>query len=347
MATLITHLQNVKYLAGFCGSNGFLVMGKVNYFFTDFRYRGIAKALEKSKNRIKFKFIEIDENFKENLQKILKNDEIIYFEDEHLTVKQLKYWEKMIPNKTFKAISANNEGEKSKNHKLISTIEDLRKIKDEAEIQKLKKSQKINELTLEAVKKLLKPGINELEIAWKIKTIGHDLGAEDISFEAIVAFEENSAIPHHQNSKKKLKKNNLVLIDMGMKYASYCSDMTRTFFYGKGTAEQKKIYELVLEAQLKGIEAVKAGVKASDVDKASRECMGDFAKYFGHSLGHGIGLDVHEKPNLSTKSGDILEENMIVTVEPGIYLDGKFGVRIEDMGRVTKKGYENFTKAPK
>lgn len=333
MATLINHLQNVKYLAQFSGSNGFLVMGKKNYFFTDFRYKEIAKELEKSKTRIDFKFIEIDKNLTENLKKILKNDKKIEFESNNMTVDELNLWKKRL--KGFKFI------------KLTNTIENLRKIKDEDEIKKLKKSQKINEDVLEAVKKLLKPGISELEVAWKIKSIGHDLSAQDISFEPIVGFQENSSTPHHQNTDRKLKNNELVLIDMGMKYQDYCSDMTRTFFFGKGTKEQYAIYDLVLEAQLAGIKAVKAGVKASAPDLASRKVMGEYEKFFGHSLGHGIGLDVHEMPSLSSRSKDTLEENMIVTVEPGIYLEGKFGVRIEDMGRVTKTGYENFTKFKK
>lgn len=333
MPTLINNLQNVKYLARFSGSNGFLILGKKNYFFTDFRYKGIAKKLDKSQTRIKFEFIEIDKNLTENLEKILGNSKNISFESNNMTVDELSLWKKRL--KSFKFT------------KLENTIEEFRKVKDEEEIEKLKKSQKINEDVLEEVKKLLKPGITELEVAWKIKTIGHDLGAQDISFEPIVGFQENSAVPHHQNTDRKLKNNELVLIDMGMKYKEYCSDMTRTFFFGKGSAEQHKIYNLVLESQLAGIKAIKAGVKAKKVDEISRKVMGEFAEHFGHSLGHGIGLDVHEAPSLSSHSKDTLEENIIVTVEPGIYLSGKFGVRIEDMGRVTKTGYENFTKAPK
>ncbi|MEK9166777.1 MAG: aminopeptidase P family protein [Patescibacteria group bacterium] len=333
MPTLINNLQNVKYLARFSGSNGFLILGKKNYFFTDFRYKDIAKELEKSKTRIKFEFIEIDKNLTENLKKVLRNSKNISFESNNMTVDELSMWKKRL--KGFKFT------------KLENTIEDFRKIKDKEEIEKLKISQKINEDVLEEVKKLLKPGITELEVAWKIKSIGHDMGAQDISFEPIVGFQENSAVPHHQNTDRKLKNNELVLIDMGMKYQEYCSDMTRTFFFGKGSSEQHTIYNLVLESQLAGIKAIKAGVKAQKVDEISRKVMGEFAEHFGHSLGHGIGLDVHEAPSLSSRSKDTLEENMIVTVEPGIYLTGKFGVRIEDMGRVTKTGYENFTKAPK
>ena len=186
-----------------------------------------------------------------------------------------------------------------------------------------------------------------MELAWKIKNIGHDLGADDISFEPIVAFGPHSAIPHHHNTATKLKKGDTLLVDMGMKYKGYCSDMTRTFFFGKPSAQQQKVYELVLEAQEAGIKKIKSGVATKKVDEAARKALGNYEEYFKHSLGHGIGLEVHEMPSLSGRSTEILKENMIVTVEPGIYLDGKFGVRIEDMGRVTAKGYENFTGAAK
>ncbi|MBI4127079.1 aminopeptidase P family protein [Candidatus Peregrinibacteria bacterium] len=320
-------------MADFSGSSGFLIMGKQNYFFTDFRYREIAEKLAKNGARLQFQFIELDKRTPEILKKIIGSSKTIAFESEHMTVEELSRWKKRLKGVKFTP--------------LMDTIEELRKYKDDEEIAKLKKSQQINEDTLARVKKLLKPGITELEVAWKIKIIGHDSGAEDISFEPIVAFQENSSTPHHQNTNRKLRKNELVLIDMGMKYKEYCSDMTRTFFFGKGAKEQLAIYDLVLNAQMAGIKAIRHGVKASTPDTAARKIMGKYEKFFGHSLGHGIGLDVHESPSLSSNSKDVLKENMIVTVEPGIYLKGKFGVRIEDMGRVTKTGYENFTKAPK
>ncbi|MFT7184606.1 MAG: Xaa-Pro aminopeptidase [Oceanicoccus sp.] len=331
---LITHSTNITYLTGFTGSAGFLLMGRKNIFFTDFRYAEIAKKLAANgKSRIPFEFVEMDSNLKAVLAKKLKTPRTIEFEANHVTVAELKRWKKLF-----------------KGHKLVPTkkpIEEQRWVKSEAEVKLLKKSQDINAAVLERVKKVIKTGDTELEIAWQIKAIGHELGAEDISFEPIVAFGPNSASPHHQNSSRKLKKRDIILIDMGMKYKGYCSDMTRTFFHGKPTEEQSRVYNLVLQAQLAGIAATKAGVKASTPDKAARKVMGDMAVHFGHSLGHGIGLDVHEHPGVSSRSKATLKEGMIVTMEPGIYLPGKFGVRIEDMGRVTKTGYENFTKVTK
>lgn len=324
---LITHLQNLRYLIGFTGTSGFMLLGKKNFFFTDFRYRGVAQQLEKSKTRIPFRFLEVNKNFEQELKTRAKGQ--IEFESQHMSVNELKSWKRKL---------------KGPLSPMAHPIEEQRLIKEGEEIKKLKKSQEINEETLKRVLKTLKSGITELEIAWKIKVIGHELGAEDISFEPIVAFGAHSATPHHQNSATKLKSNEVVLIDMGMKFKGYCSDMTRTFLPKKPSAEQRKVYEEVLMAQEAAIRALKTGVKCSKLDEIARKSMGKLADHFGHSLGHGIGLDVHEAPSLSAKSKDTLKEGMVVTVEPGVYLPGKFGVRIEDMGRVGINGYENFTR---
>ncbi len=330
---LITHLTNVRYLIGFTGTAGFMVLTpKKNYFFTDFRYRGFAQTLAQKPVKEAFEFIELDEAGREKLKKLLDQKKV-EFEAEHMSVAELKSWEKRYPSSTFLPAK--------------QTVEDQRKIKTEEELHKLRKSQEINEATLKAVRKLLKPGVTEQEIAWKIKVIGHDLGAEDISFEPIVGFGAHSAVPHHQNTLTKLKFSDMVLIDMGMKFQGYCSDMTRTFLPRDYTSEQAAVYLKVFDAQEAAIKALKAGVSCAKLDKLARDSMDSDAEFFGHSLGHGVGLDVHEGVSLSSRSTDILEENMVVTVEPGIYLDGKFGVRIEDCGRVTKNGYENFMKAEK
>jgi Xaa-Pro aminopeptidase len=336
MLQLITHSTNLRYLIGFTGSSGFLLINKDKaFFFTDFRYREIAQKLEKSKTRIPFQFIEMEEDFMKDLKKVAGRHSEIQFESAHLTVDQLQSWKKRLKKAS------------GKTHKwapIKNTIEDKRLIKDKDEIKLMKQSQKINAKTLSRVKNLLKPGVTELQIAWQIKAIGHELGAEDISFEPIVGFGPHSAIPHHQNTSKKLKKSDIVLIDMGMKYKGYCSDMTRTMLPKKPTSRQINVYKKVLDAQLAAIKALKAGVKTATLDKIARQTMGEDAQHFGHSLGHGIGLDVHESPGLSSRSKDTLQAGMVVTVEPGIYLPGEFGVRIEDTGLVTEKGYDNFMK---
>lgn len=336
---LITHLTNIRYLIGFTGTMGFtLLTPKKNYFFTDFRYRGFARQLEKNPSKEPFEFIELDETGWQKLKSLVKG-KVLEYESAHITVDGLESWKKRLyPQDTL-------PGQRFVPQENI--IETQRQLKTPDEIKKLKKSQQINEETLMRVKKLFKPGVTELDLAWKIKVIGHELGAEDISFEPIVGFGPHSAVPHHQNTAGKLKSSDVILIDMGMKYQGYCSDMTRTFLPRKYTAEQASVYLKVLQAQALAIAAIKPGVACKTLDKIARDSMGGDAEFFGHSLGHGVGLDVHEAPNISNRSKDILEENMVVTVEPGIYLDGRFGVRIEDCGRVTKTGYENFTKAEK
>lgn len=313
---LITKPTNLRYLTGFTGSKGFLLIGtKKNYLVTDSRYIGFAKKLQKQKTRIKFEVTD-------DIKKAISKAKIIEFESDYITVDQLKTWKKKFKNKKFIPI------------KPISRVK-----KTDSEIKNLKKSQRINKKALSRVRKLLKPGVTELEIAWKIKEIGHKLGAEDVSFEPIVAFGKNSAIPHHQNSKRKLKRNDIVLIDMGMKYKGYCSDLTRTFFTGKATKLQKEIYKKVDRAQKEAIKIAKAGIKVAKLDKAAKKEMGEYEKFFTHSLGHGVGLEIHEPPHLDTKSQETLLEKMVVTVEPGIYLPDKFGVRIEDMILIKKEGF--------
>lgn len=329
---LITHLQNLRYLIGFTGTAGFMLLGTKNYFFTDFRYRGVAQQLEKGSPLAPFTFVELNETGWKKLL-TLTNAQTLEYESAHMTVDELASWKKRLPKSKFVA---------SKN-----TIEKQRLLKTPDEIKKLKKSQQINEETLKRVQKLFKPGVTELELAWQIKAIGHELGAEDISFEPIVGFGPHSAIPHHQNTTTKLKTNELILVDMGMKFEGYCSDMTRTFLPAKPSAEQVNVYEKVLRAQTLAIEAIQPGVSCATLDQIARDSMGKDAKFFGHSLGHGVGLDVHEAPNLSSRSTDTLKIGMVVTVEPGIYLDGHFGVRIEDCGLVTEKGYQNFMEMEK
>jgi Xaa-Pro aminopeptidase len=345
---LITHSPNLRYLTGFTGSKGFLLIGrKKNYFVTDPRYIEFAHKLQKKKSRIDFE-VSGDYKMQDELKEAIKNYKTIEFEADHITVNQLKSLKK-----------------KFKGKKLIptkKTVEELRTIKEKSEIKLLRKSQELNKknflrtkrlLTNHSDKKLFAKSPTELEVAWLIKQIGHKLGAEDISFEPIVAFGSNSAIPHHQNSNRRLKKNDIVLIDMGLKYKGYCSDYTRTFFLGskaskpnKSRQEQIAIHKKVQRAQKAAIKAIRAGISCAELDHIARTEMGDDEIHFTHSLGHGVGLEIHEAPRLSSSKKHLaagkqkLRENMVITIEPGIYLPGKFGVRIEDMILVKKEGFE-------
>jgi len=344
-SSLVTSKSNIAYLSGFTGSSGFMLLTKSQkYLFTDFRY------IERAKNSIKRGIKIIDttkmwrnpEDLKKNWQTILKKHRInnLGIEENHLTIATYKKFKKISPKVKFSDISGKTEAE--------------REIKSKLEIENTTKSQRINEKVFREIKKFIqqycgKKIITEMNLAWAIKQLGHQFGAEDISFEPIVAFGKNSALPHHQPGKTKLKKGDLVLIDMGMKYKGYCSDMTRIVFTTSPTPLQKEIYQLVLKAQKAAIKGIKAGITGKKADALARDIINSagYEEQYGHAGGHGVGLDIHEMPSLANKYIKTLKENSIITIEPGIYLPGKFGIRIEDMLLVTKKGNKNLTKITK
>lgn len=332
---LITSKDNIRYLSSFTGSKAIILkLPKKTYFFTDSRY------FDEAKKTIPKGFVlEIYKKgkFKKSWKKILKKHRLreLYFEADYLTITSLKHWRKLSrPTKLKPQTDA---------------IEQLRAIKTQQEIRLLKQSQRINEQVFYSTLKLLKPGVQEKEIAWKIRTIAHDLGAEDLAFEPIVAFGKGTATPHHKNTTRKLKKGDMILIDMGVKYKGMCSDMTRTLFTKKPTPLEEKIYNTVLEAQKNTISKIRPGLtghKAWQLAYKPIEKAG-YAENFTHGLGHGIGLEIHESPSLAEKVRDKLAANMSTTIEPGIYLPNRLGVRIEDMGIITEKGFQNFTKVSK
>jgi len=343
---LITDRSNIAYLSNFTGSNGFmLITGNKKYLFTDFRY------IERAKNTIKKNITIIDstkmwkdeEILAKNWHRILQKHKIkkIEIEESNLTISKFKKFQKIskIKGQKITFIPGKN------------TIENLREIKSPQEIEIIMQSQRINEKTFSMIKKFIhqsldqKKKITELDVVWKIKEIAHKWGVDELSFEPIVTFGKHSSMPHHLSDKTVLKKGNLILIDMGMKYKGYCSDMTRMIFTKPPTKKEKEIYNLVLKAQEFAIKNIKAGMSGKKADDFSRDIIkkAGYGDYYGHSGGHGIGLDIHESPSLAETYKDKLKENTIITVEPGIYLPGKFGVRIEDMVLVTKTGAKNIT----
>lgn len=340
LASLITNKSNILYLSGFSGSHGFMLITKnKKILFTDSRY------IEEARNKIS-KSIEV-----RNVTKLWKNPKelkrewlatlkklrikTLGFEGGSLTVNQFKKYKKMSPKIKFKDIT----GE----------IERLREKKTKNEISLIKKSQKITEKTFTLIKKIIQKNkskkLREIDVVWEIKRLGFTLGAEDVSFEPIVAFGENSSVPHHKSDNTILKKDDLVLIDMGMKYKNYCSDMTRVIFLAKPTPLQKKVFSIVLAAQKNAINKVRIGMLEQKIDSLSRKTIEShgYGENFGHGTGHGVGLDIHESPNLSPLGKQKIKKGMVMTIEPGIYLPGKFGIRLENMILVTEKGAENLT----
>lgn len=331
---LVTNKTNIRYLCGFAGTLGYLVMRwSRGYLFTDARYHLVAKkVLPRS-----FSLIDITGGFADAWVKFLKKYRVrqVGFEGADVSVRFLEFLKKKSPRVKFRDV--------------VNEISKRRMIKKPAELAAIIRAQKITDDIFAALKKWLHRGVSEKEVAWKIETLAHELGADDISFTPIAGINENSASPHHHNSDRRLRKGDMILIDMGVIYKRYCSDMTRVLFSAKPTPEQAKIYNLVLAAQEMAIKKLRAGVTGTVGDSFAREVIekAGFGEKFGHSLGHGVGLDVHELPNLSRKYKWVIPAGSVVTIEPGIYLMGKFGVRLEDMVVVGRSGVRNLTKSSK
>ncbi|MDR3628872.1 MAG: Xaa-Pro peptidase family protein [Desulfocapsaceae bacterium] len=225
---------------------------------------------------------------------------------------------------------------------LTGLVEALRLVKEEAEIDRIRASVALNEAVFQEVYAQIRPGQTELELAIAIETCMRRRGAEYPSFETIVATGSRSALPHAVPGQVEVLENQPLMIDMGLVLNGYCSDMTRTFPLGKASDRYLEIHRLVRRAQLAGIKAIRAGVTGRTVDQAARQTITDagYGQYFGHALGHGVGIDVHEDPRLSSRSGKRLKAGMVVTVEPGIYIPGWGGVRLENMVVVGNDGCE-------
>lgn len=298
-------------------------------FLTDFRYIGASKAL-KDWNVILTSGNQLFEAINSELTRL--NAEVVGYEDKSLSVYEFTQLTNACG--AFHFVPASG------------LIEAKRAIKTEEEIQKIAAAQIVAQKALTKVVPLIKPGITEREVAANLIYEMQILGAETYSFEPIIAFGDGSAVPHHKtSSKRKLEKNELVLIDMGAKVDGYCSDMTRTFCIGQPNEKLAKIHKIVLEAQEYALANIRAGITGHEADSFAREYITShgYGKEFGHSLGHGVGLEIHEFPRLAEGSDVILKPNMIVTIEPGIYVEGLGGVRIEDFAVVKEDGLLNLT----
>ena len=298
-------------------------------FLTDFRYYAhVSKALS-DWTVIRVTVDKLYEKINSELTRL--NAEVVGYENKSISVD--KYERLVRACSAFRFEPASDY------------IAQRRAIKTEDEIQKIASAQMIAQKALAKVVPIIKPGVTEREVAANIIYEMQMLGAEDTAFDTIVAFGENGALPHHKTGKRRLEKNEMVLIDMGAKLDGYRSDMTRTFCVGQPTDEMAKIHQIVLEAQAYALENLRAGITCHEADSYAREYIisHGYGKEFGHSLGHGVGLDIHEVPRLEYDSQVILKPNMIITVEPGIYVEGLGGVRIEDIVVVKEDGILNLT----
>ena len=332
-AILITKPENRYYLSGFSGTLAhLLITQKKAYLLTDFRYLEQAK-----KEASNYKIVKIKKKSLNTLKELtekLKLDNLA-FEAGDVSYQQYEKYEK---NLSLKLISDKN------------LVEDLRLIKDESEIKKIKSAVEITDKAFENIISEIKLGMSERELALKLEFQQKELGAEANAFDFIAASGPRSSLPHGVASDKLIAKDELITLDFGAVKDGYHSDMTRTIFTGqKANSKQKELYSIVLKAQQEALAAIKAGKKTSEIDKLARDIIVDagYGDYFGHGLGHGVGLEIHEAPRLSQRSDTVLKEGMVVSVEPGIYLTEEFGVRIEDLVVVKKDGIINLTESTK
>ncbi len=228
-------------------------------------------------------------------------------------------------------------------------VGEMRRIKDSDEIARIREATRVTEGALSALLQEVKVGMTERELALRLEWLMRTQGAEKVAFDLIIAAGENSSLPHYRPGDRKLREGDLLLCDIGARVNHYCSDMTRVFSVGEPSAEARELYDLVLRANRAGVEALRASVTGVEVDAAARTVIAaaGHKEHFGHGLGHGVGLEVHEGPRLSPLSKDTLEPGMVVTVEPGVYLPGFGGVRIEDLLVVTEDGCDSFTSFPR
>ncbi len=330
---LITNLSNIRYLSGFTGSSALLlVLQDEAVLFTDFRYKEQVK--EETEN---FCIRIIRKSLIEDVacSNSCKNLGTVGFEPANLTFASYSKLKELLPKTEFVSCD--------------SLVESLRARKDASELRRIRRAVAIADSAFEHVLGILKPGVRELDLAAEIEYLFKLKGGTAPSFPTIVASGTRSALPHARASRKRIRSGELVLFDMGTVHGGYCSDLTRTVVLGRAKSKQKRIYNLVLNAQKRAIASLRIGMKLSTLDGKARALIRDagYGSKFGHGLGHGVGLEVHELPRVFSKSKEVARQGMVFTIEPGVYLPGWGGVRIEDMVAITADGRQVLTQSPK
>lgn len=327
---IIENPVNIRYLTKIEAEGILLITRKENIFITDGRYMEYVSSVVTPFDEI---VVDDQKNIsKDEYENFFLFCENVGFEEGYLTYKKYKEY--------IRKFKINNfvEAEEILIH--------LRMIKDDEEIANIKRACEITDECFNMLKKYIKPGLTEKQIAKKIKNFYQE-NAEGESFETIVASGENSSKPHATPTAREIKAKDIITIDMGCKINGYCSDMTRTIFVGQPTEEQIKIYNLVLENQKKALNEIREGANIKAIVKGVEGEFNINGQSLIHSLGHGVGLEIHEEPSINMKNDNPLKENMIITDEPGIYIAGNFGIRIEDTILVTKKGAISLTESDK
>lgn len=333
-AMLLTSEANCYYATGFMGEGIALVTRRGSWYFTDSRYTEAAdKAIG---NAAVIREVSREKPFSALINEALAEAgaEKAGFEEQRMTVAEhAVYSEKL--HCTLTPAS--------------SLMTELRGSKDEEELSCMTAAQRIAEGALEQILKEIRPGMTEKEIAARLNYLMVSAGAEKTSFDTIVASGPNGSMPHAVPGMRKVREGDFITMDFGCVYKGYCSDMTRTVALGRPSDEMRNVYDIVLQAQLAGIAAAKAGVTGAAIDGAARKVIQDagYGACFGHSFGHSLGIDIHEAPNAAPGNDKPMPDGAVVSAEPGIYLPGKFGVRIEDVMILRPDGAQVITKAPK
>jgi len=328
---IIFNMNNIRYLCGFTGSEGVLIVGSGHTsLWVDGRYTSQA-GLETKKVRIKEctdKIAGIVQEIKESKAKRAG------FEADSITLNMYHQLTHHIKKENLIALD--------------KELRMLRACKDDTEISFMRKAAQISSSAMHSAISRVKPGLTEKELALQLEIEARRNGADGISFETIVAAGERSSLPHAKPTNRKIRKGDFVVIDFGIRYKGYCSDETCTIAFGKLTDRQKNAYQTVKDAHDRALEAIQADIPAADIDQCARDAFGkNLGRFFTHGTGHGVGLDVHEAPRLSSLSDDILKPGMVFTIEPGLYIPGLWGVRIEDTVLLKKNSCEKLTKMNK
>lgn len=334
-ALLILSDANRFYFTGFPSSAGNVIITKQNcIFLIDFRY------FEKAKSEVITSKVVLLENFNRQIAEILKEENIktLYLETQTTSISKSESLKK-----AFLQVNISSDD------KFDNIITDLRAVKTADELQNIRLAQQLTDKTFTYILNNIKAGRTEREIMLDMEFYMRSLGSEGVSFDFIVVSGKNSSLPHGVPTDKPIERGDFITMDFGAVVSGYRSDMTRTVALGNVTDEQTAVYNTVLDAQLSALKEIHAGVICSDIDKIARDIIytAGYKGCFGHALGHSVGIEIHESPALSPNCADILKTGTVMTVEPGIYIENKFGVRIEDMVFVEDNGCENITKSEK